>query len=76
MVYTFVSCLNMESFQVVNHGVSETVLNEALSVAFKFFDLPTKERMKFLSSDVHKPLRHGTRFKDDGDKIQFWRVFS
>ncbi|OIW21790.1 hypothetical protein TanjilG_10830 [Lupinus angustifolius] len=62
-------------FQVVNHGVSEPVLDEALSVASKFFDLPTEEKMKLLSGDVHKPVRFGTSLKNDGDKVQFWRVF-
>ncbi|KAF1899340.1 hypothetical protein Lal_00019468 [Lupinus albus] len=62
-------------FQVVNHGVSETILDEALYVASNFFDLPTEERMKLFSSDVLKPVRYGTSFKDDVEKLQFWRVF-
>ncbi|RDX73191.1 Flavanone 3-dioxygenase 3, partial [Mucuna pruriens] len=49
---------------VVNHGESESVLDEALFVASKFFDLPTKEK-----------VRYGTSLKDGIDKVQFWRVF-
>ncbi|CAL0328488.1 unnamed protein product [Lupinus luteus] len=62
-------------FQVVNHGVSEPVLDDAISVASKFFDLPTEEKLKLLSGDVHKPVRYGTSLKADDDKVQFWRVF-
>lgn len=59
----------------MNHGVSESVLDEALDVASKFFGLPTKEKAKLMSNDVHKPVRCGTSLKDGVDKFQFWRVF-
>lgn len=59
----------------MKHGVSEAMLDEALSVACKFFDLPTREKMKLMSNDVHKPVRCGTSLKDGIDKVQFWRVF-
>jgi len=65
----------LETFQVVNHGVSESVLEEALSVASKFFDLPTKEKVNLMSKDVYKPVRYCTSIKDGVDKVQFWRVF-
>ncbi|XP_027364356.1 flavanone 3-dioxygenase 3 [Abrus precatorius] len=69
------ACRRLGFFQVVNHGVNESVLNEAISVASKFFDLPTKEKVKLLSNDVHKPVRYGTSLRDGIDKVQFWRVF-
>ncbi|TKY53542.1 Leucoanthocyanidin dioxygenase [Spatholobus suberectus] len=58
-----------------DHGVSESVPDEALFVASKFFDLPTKEKVKLMSNDVHKPVRYGTSLKVGIDKVQFWRVF-
>ncbi|KAJ1389061.1 Oxoglutarate/iron-dependent dioxygenase [Sesbania bispinosa] len=69
------ACRRLGFFQVVNHGVSESVIDEAVSVASKFFDLPTKEKVKLMSHDVHKPVRCGTSLKDGVDKVQFWRLF-
>ncbi|XLR10645.1 hypothetical protein HN51_047291, partial [Arachis hypogaea] len=68
-------CGNLGFFQIVNHGISESALEGAISVASKFFDLPTEEKLKLGSSDVRKPVRYATSFKDGVDKHQFWRVF-
>lgn len=69
------ACKNNGFFQIVNHGISQNVLDDALSAAFSFFNLPTSEKMKLVSNDVHKPVRYGTNLKDGVDKVQFWRVF-
>ncbi|XP_057745074.1 flavanone 3-dioxygenase 3 [Arachis stenosperma] len=69
------ACRSLGFFQIVNHGISESVLEGAISVASKFFDLPTKEKLKLGSSDVRKPVRYATSLKDGVDKHQFWRVF-
>ncbi|KAL8166440.1 hypothetical protein V2J09_007939 [Rumex salicifolius] len=69
------ACLHIGFFQVVNHGIPETVMEKALAAAFEFFQLPLAERMKFRSDDVQKPVRYSTSLKDGVDKIQFWRIF-
>ncbi|KAI5670308.1 hypothetical protein M9H77_10672 [Catharanthus roseus] len=69
------ACLSYGIFQVVNHGISESVMDEALSVGFRFFELPTMEKVKLISNDVYKPVRYGSSIKDGEDKVQFWRVF-
>lgn len=51
------------------------MLDGALSMAFEFFELPAPEKMKYMSNDVHKPVRYSTSLKDGFDKVQFWRVF-
>ncbi|KAK8583744.1 hypothetical protein V6N12_068003 [Hibiscus sabdariffa] len=68
-------CRRRGFFQVVNHGICQSVLDEALSAASGFFDLPAREKLKFKSSDVYKPVRYATSLKDGVDKVQFWRVF-
>lgn len=50
-------------------------MDEALSVGFRFFELPTMEKVKLISNDVYKPVRYGSSIKDGEDKVQFWRVF-
>lgn len=61
--------------QIINHGINERVMEEALEQAYEFFDLPLKEKMKYKSDDVSRAVRYGTSLKDGVDKIKFWRVF-
>ncbi|KAB2596474.1 2'-deoxymugineic-acid 2'-dioxygenase [Pyrus ussuriensis x Pyrus communis] len=69
------ACRQLGFFHIVNHGIRQTVLDEALSSATEFFKLPVSEKAKFMSNDVHSPVRYGTSLKDGLDKVQFWRVF-
>ncbi|KAL6127919.1 hypothetical protein ACLB2K_071280 [Fragaria x ananassa] len=69
------ACRQLGFFQIINHGIPQSLLDGALAVASGFFELPNSEKAKFMSNDVHKPVRYGTSFKDGVDKIQFWRVF-
>ncbi|KAB2020191.1 hypothetical protein ES319_D07G051100v1 [Gossypium barbadense] len=69
------ACRHRGFFQVVNHGISQSILDEALAMALGFFDLPSEEKLKFKSNDVYNPVRYGTSLKDGADKVQFWRVF-
>ncbi|GFZ15147.1 similar to RAS 5 [Actinidia rufa] len=69
------ACRRNGFFQVINHGIDQSVLDGALSSALEFFSMPTGEKMKFMSKDVHNPVRYGMSLKDGEDKIQFWRVF-
>lgn len=69
------ACSSLGFFQVVNHGIEQSVLDKALAAAYGFFNLPAEEKLKFMSSDVHKPVRYGTSIKDGVERIQFWRMF-
>ncbi|KAI3471023.1 hypothetical protein Pfo_027686 [Paulownia fortunei] len=70
-----IACGRNGFFQVINHGISQPILDGALAAASGFFNLPTQDKAKFMSNDVHKPVRYGTSLKDGVDKVQFWRVF-
>ncbi|PRQ59737.1 putative flavanone 3-dioxygenase [Rosa chinensis] len=69
------ACRHLGFFKIINHGIHQSVLDRALAMALEFFELPGSEKAKFMSNDVHKPVRYGTSFKDGVDNIQFWRVF-
>ncbi|XP_075111271.1 flavanone 3-dioxygenase 3-like isoform X2 [Nicotiana tabacum] len=69
------ACRRNGFFHVINHGISQAILDGALSAAFGFFDLATEDKEKIMSNDVYKPVRYGTSLKDGEDKVQFWRVF-
>ncbi|KAG6422356.1 hypothetical protein SASPL_118924 [Salvia splendens] len=69
------ACRRHGFFQIVNHGIEEATIEGALSVASGFLNLTTEVKAKYMSNDVHKPVRYGTSIKDGVDKVQFWRIF-
>lgn len=46
--------------QVVNHGISETIIEEALEVNAKLFDMPPEMKEELISDDLLKPVRYST----------------
>ncbi|XP_057756487.1 flavanone 3-dioxygenase 3-like [Arachis stenosperma] len=81
--YTVFGCfLINESFiayykisNVINHGIDESAINEALKAAEEFFNLPHDEKMCLFSDDVHKPVRYGTSLNHARDEVFCWRDF-
>ncbi|KAD5316929.1 hypothetical protein R6Q59_032156 [Mikania micrantha] len=69
------ACNQLGSFQVINHGIPASVMQDALDSAEEFFDLPSDEKMCFASADVHKPVRYGTSMNHGMDKVLYWRDF-
>ncbi|KAF6158816.1 hypothetical protein GIB67_012459 [Kingdonia uniflora] len=69
------ACRRTGFFQIINHGISESVMDGALASAKDFFDLPMEGKTEFMSNDIYKPVRYSTSLKDGVDKVQFWRVF-
>ncbi|KAL4322472.1 hypothetical protein AHAS_Ahas14G0213900 [Arachis hypogaea] len=49
------ACKEFGFFQVINHGIDQSTINEALKAAEEFFNLPHEEKMCLFSDDVHKP---------------------
>ncbi|KAF3448263.1 hypothetical protein FNV43_RR08976 [Rhamnella rubrinervis] len=49
----------MGFFQVINHGISKTAIEDAFVSSAKFFDLPNddEEKKKLTSNDIAKPVR-------------------
>ncbi|KAL0464087.1 UNVERIFIED_CONTAM: 2-oxoglutarate-dependent dioxygenase 21, chloroplastic [Sesamum latifolium] len=53
------ACRTYGFFHVINHGVGETVIEEALDVNTQFFHLPMQIKEEFWSDDVEKVVRFG-----------------
>lgn len=69
------ACQETGFFQVVNHGVEESMISEVMKVASEFFELPMEERNKFISDDMTKSVRYGTSFNYLKDQVYCWRDF-
>ncbi|XP_021279688.1 protein DMR6-LIKE OXYGENASE 1 [Herrania umbratica] len=69
------NCKELGFFQVVNHGIPLSVMNDALDAATEFFNLPCEETMLLLSDNVHDPVRYGTSLNHASNKVHFRRDF-
>ncbi|TXG58396.1 hypothetical protein EZV62_016225 [Acer yangbiense] len=52
-----IACEQYGFFQVVNHGITNDVINNMIDVSTRFFALPFEERSKYMSSDMTAPVR-------------------
>ncbi|KAG2686416.1 hypothetical protein I3843_09G004600 [Carya illinoinensis] len=69
------ACEQYGFFQLVNHGIPSDVISSMIDVCSRFFELPFEERSKYMSSDMHAPVRYGTSFNQKKDSVFCWRDF-
>ncbi|KAM7276224.1 hypothetical protein ACFE04_018090 [Oxalis oulophora] len=69
------ACKAFGFFQVINHGITPSVMNDALDAATEFFNLPFEVKELLASDSVHEPVRYGTSLNHATDKVYFWRDF-
>ncbi|CAN8280183.1 unnamed protein product [Cochlearia groenlandica] len=69
------ACKEFGFFQIINHGVSLSVMKDALDAATRFFDLPADEKMHMVSDDIRNPVRYGTSINHLTDRVHYWRDF-
>lgn len=69
------ACENYGFFQIVNHGVSEEVIESMESASRRFFEMPLSERERYMTADMNSPVRYGTSFNQTNDGVFCWRDF-
>ncbi|EXB39440.1 Thebaine 6-O-demethylase [Morus notabilis] len=69
------ACQEYGFFQLINHGIEGDVIKRMGDVSKRFFDLPFEERSKYMSKDMYSPVRYGTSFNQNNDKVFCWRDF-
>ncbi|XP_039021675.1 hyoscyamine 6-dioxygenase-like [Hibiscus syriacus] len=61
-------------FQVINHGVLESLVNDTMNVFKEFFELPAEDKVGVYSEDPKQPCRLYTGSPNyDSEKIHLWR---
>ncbi|OVA17921.1 Oxoglutarate/iron-dependent dioxygenase [Macleaya cordata] len=74
--YSMKPVKNMGSFRyVINHGIPHDILSNMVDVGRQFFELPFEEKAKYMSADMHEPVRYGTSFNQNKDGVFCWRDF-
>ncbi|RWR86529.1 protein DMR6-LIKE OXYGENASE 2-like protein [Cinnamomum micranthum f. kanehirae] len=62
-------------FQVKNHGIPKSVIEDMVCVSREFFKMPESERLKNYSDDPAKSTRLSTSFNVKKEKVSNWRDY-
>ncbi|KAF9620924.1 hypothetical protein IFM89_015321 [Coptis chinensis] len=60
-------------FQVINHGVPETMIKDMRGVAEEFFEMPIEDRMPMFSEDPKQVSRFYSSIDYDSEETHYWR---
>ncbi|CAL2277865.1 unnamed protein product [Prunus armeniaca] len=69
------ACEEWGFFQVTNHGVPENLMQSMIDVCHRFFDLPEEEKKEFQTRNLLDPIKCGTSFNVDIEKVHLWRDY-
>lgn len=69
------ACQEWGFFMVVNHGVPESMIKSVIEGMNEFFDLLEEDKAEFKGNHVLDPIRYGTSFNQNVEKVFFWRDF-
>ncbi|GJR58895.1 DMR6-like oxygenase 2-like protein [Tanacetum coccineum] len=69
------ACREYGFFQVKNHGVPESIINNIIQIAKDYFKLPEEEHLKSYSDDPNKTIRLSTSFNIRTEKVKNWRDY-
>lgn len=64
------ACEEWGFFQVVNHGVEQSLVDDYMRVVREFFALPLEEKAKLVGSNFNSPALYATRTKDWSDFLR------
>ncbi|KAK3007718.1 hypothetical protein RJ639_014251, partial [Escallonia herrerae] len=70
------ACEEWGFFLLVNHGVSETLIDKVFDASSQFFNLTEEEKREFEGKNTFDPITCGTSFRNAGlGKILLWRDY-
>ncbi|KAM3388642.1 hypothetical protein ACQJBY_011028 [Aegilops geniculata] len=69
------ACRTYGFFQIINHGISEELLEKVMVVGLEFFRLPPEEKAKLYSDEPSKKIRLSTSFNVRKEIVHNWRDY-
>ncbi|KAI3852765.1 hypothetical protein MKW92_016681 [Papaver armeniacum] len=69
------ACAEWGFFQIVNHGIEASLMEEMLKTIEGFFSLTCEEKMKYASDDVMNTVRYGTSLNTSKSHVLHWRDY-
>ncbi|KAE9600812.1 hypothetical protein Lal_00011321 [Lupinus albus] len=63
-------------FQVINHGIPIQVLENVKDATYRFYELPSKEKVKYTKENSSsKHVRYGSSFTPEAEKALEWKDY-
>ncbi|KAK7317134.1 hypothetical protein RJT34_01110 [Clitoria ternatea] len=69
------ACAQWGVFMLINHGIPESLTEELMNKSREFHDLPLEEKKEFSDEGPFTPIRHGTSFYSESEKVHYWRDY-
>ncbi|XP_057451865.1 2-oxoglutarate-dependent dioxygenase 19-like [Lotus japonicus] len=69
------ACAEWGFFMLTNHGIPEDLMEEVMKKSHEFHDLPMEEKEEFGDKGTFSPIRHGTSFNPQAEKVHYWRDY-
>ncbi|KAL9675065.1 hypothetical protein QQ045_003265 [Rhodiola kirilowii] len=69
------ACHNWGFFMVINHGVSEDLVQRVIESCGEFFNMEEKDKVEFQGESVLDGIRFGTSFNAAVDKVLCWKDY-
>lgn len=69
------ACAEWGFFMLTNHGIPEKLMEELMKKSREYHDLPMEEKEEFGDSDPFAPIKHGTSFCPQVEKVHYWRDY-
>ncbi|KAF5204390.1 Dmr6-like oxygenase [Thalictrum thalictroides] len=69
------ACKEHGYFEVINHGVSEAIMEDMMKVADEFFQLPVEDKLHLFSTDYRKRTLLSTSFNATKEATMHWRDY-
>ncbi|KAK9140935.1 hypothetical protein Scep_010616 [Stephania cephalantha] len=60
-------------FQLVNDGVHEELMEEAMEVSKEFFEMPVEDRLSLYREDPMHPVRVSSSIVYENEEVHYWR---
>ncbi|KAL6338194.1 hypothetical protein AAG906_015157 [Vitis piasezkii] len=59
--------------EVINHGVSDNLIDDSMSIFKEFFNLPAEDKASLYSTDLNKSCRlYTSNFTYETEEVHFW----
>ncbi|KAF2282725.1 hypothetical protein GH714_043553 [Hevea brasiliensis] len=69
------ACQDFGFFNIINHGIGESLIEDVMDANSRFFDMPIEQKKELRSNDVYKPVRFETFIQDDKENGKLTREF-
>lgn len=69
------ACQDWGFFMLINHGIPEKLMKDAMSACNEFFNMEEEEKREYEGSHFLDRIRYGTSFSFTTDSVFFWRDF-